>query len=306
MVTLADGTRTRLLALLERHELAVSELCQAVQLPQSTVSRHLKVLADERWLISRPDGTSRKYRMAEELPAASRRLWELVRDQLPGDLEVAQDAERLRSVLAERRSRTRAFFDSAATRWDAVRQEQFGAHLDAAVLAALADDGWTVADLGCGTGRLLAALAPHVRRVIGVDGSREMLEAARGATAELANVELHQGELDALPLPDGAADLAVLGLVLHHLPDPARVVAEAARVLAPGGRLVVVDMLAHAREEYRITMDHQWLGFAAPQVLGWFRQAGLEAGRVVPLPADPAAKGPMLFVASGRVRRGGA
>ncbi len=118
-------------------------------------------------------------------------------------------------------------------------------------------------DLGCGTGALLSTLAPHVARVIGVDASDEMLAAARARTAGLDNVELRRGTLEALPIDDATLDAATMMLVLHHLPSPALALAEAARVLKPGGRLLVVDMAPHEREEYRQQMGHVWLGFSA-------------------------------------------
>ena len=292
---LADPTRTRLLLVLDRHEFTVSELCAVLQLPQSTVSRHLELLADDRWVSARADGASRRYAVAATLDPAARRLWQLVRGQIAEDVTAAQDAERLRSVLAERRTRSQEFFANSAGRWDALRTELFGARTDLAVLPALLDEQWVVGDLGSGTGQLAASLAPYVARVVAVDQSRAMLAAAKTRLRDYPNVDLRQGELESLPVADGELDAAILFLVLHYVAEPGRALAEAGRVLKPGGRLLVVDMTPHGRDEYRQTMGHLWQGFSSEQMNEWLAGAGLGTGRYVTLPTDPRAKGPALF-----------
>ena len=298
--TLSDPTRSRLLHVLDRHELTVSELCAVVQLPQSTVSRHLKILADEGWVTSRAEGTSRLYTIAGPLEPGARRLWQVVREEVSGGSTATHDAERVRAVLAERRTRAQEFFSTAAGQWDALRGELFGERADLHALLALLDDGWTVGDLGCGTGRLSAALAPFVGRVVAVDSSRAMLAAARKRLADAPNVELRAGDLESLPVKDGELDAAVLALVLHYAGDPAAALAEARRALKPGGRLLVIDTMPHEREEYRRQMGHVWLGFSEPQMAALLADAGLERARYVPLPIDPNARGPQLFVATAR------
>ncbi|HYH80553.1 MAG TPA: metalloregulator ArsR/SmtB family transcription factor [Longimicrobium sp.] len=298
MSALADSTRSRLLLVLERHELTVGELCAVLQLPQSTVSRHLKTLQDEGWATGRADGTSRRYRMsADRLEPAARRLWTLVREQVSTLAAAEQDAQRLVSVLARRSTRSQEFFSTAAGQWDRLREELFGRRADLQGLLALMDPAWTVGDLGCGTGQVSESLAPFVRRVVSVDSSPAMLGAARGRLGGVANVEVRAGELEALPVDDGELDAALLFLVLHYVAEPAEALAEARRVLKPGGVLLVVDMAPHDREEYRQAMGHVWLGFGAEQMAAWMRDAGLGGVRYVPLPADPAAKGPTLFAA---------
>ena len=315
LTALADPTRSRMLLLLERHELTVSELCAVLQLPQSTASRHLKTLGDEGWVVNRSEGTSRLYTMApSRLDAPGRRLWDAVREPLAASPAAAHDEGRLRSVLEARRAKSQEYFSTAAGQWDRVRTELFGARTDLVALLALLDDRWIVGDLGCGTGSLSATLAPFVARVVAVDASAPMLDAARERLGSLVvpsagapgqpraqrGVELRQGELEALPIADGELDAALLSLVLHYVPDPARAIAEAARVVRPGGRVLLVDMLPHARDEYRQSMGHVWQGFTPAQVTQWLDAAGLERPRVIPLPADPQAKGPMLFVATAR------
>jgi len=298
--SLADPTRGRLLLLLDRNELTVGELCAVLQLPQSTVSRHLKTLGDEGWLTSRAEGTSRQYRMTSPLDAPARRLWQLVRDQTAQSALAHHDADRLRATLAERKLKSQEFFSGAASQWDALRAELFGRRADVGTLLGLLDDEWTVGDLGCGTGQLSEALAPFVRRVVAVDSSRAMLAAARKRLDGLPNVALRQGELESLPVKAGELDAALLFLVLHYTVDPARVLAEARRALKPGGRLLVVDMAPHDRDEYRQQMGHLWQGFDATQMKDWLRTGGFDAVRYTPLSPDPAAKGPSLFAATAR------
>ena len=153
-------------------------------------------------------------------------------------------------------------------------------------------------DLGCGTGGLLEALSPFVAEVVGVDSSAAMLAAARRRTAPVPNVQLRRGALTALPLDDASLDAALLVLVLHHVSEPARALWEVARVLKPGGRALVLDMLPHDRDEYRAQMGHLWLGFAPDQVSRWLTEAGLERALVRPLPPAPGVKGPPLFAAT--------
>ena len=298
LIALADATRSRMLLVLERHELTVSELCAVLQLPQSTVSRHLKTLLDAEWVSSRRDGTSRYYTLAlDDRGPATRRLWALLREQVSLTPGADQDARRLRGVLGRRQSKSQEFFASAAGQWDRLRQDMFGraSHLQA--LPGLLDPDWIVGDLGCGTGQVTAALAPFVKRVIAVDRSSDMLDAARRRVRDLPNVDVRRGELEALPIVDDALDATTLLLVLHHLPDPAEALAEAARVLRPGGRLLISDMLPHDREAYRQQMGHVWLGFGEDTLHKLLANAGFEQVRIAAMPADPDAKGPALFVA---------
>ena len=297
--TLADATRSRMLLLLDRHELTVSELCTVLQLPQSTVSRHLKTLLDAGWVTSRKEATSRYYTlMADSRGPAARRLWALLRDQVGSSAAADQDARRLKAVISSRQSQSRDFFESAAGQWDKLREELFGraSHLQA--LPALLDPQWIVGDLGCGTGQTASALAPFVQRVIAVDRSGEMLQAARRRLREGPNVDVRRGELESLPIEDAELDAATLLLVLHHLAGPAEALREAARVLKPGGRILICDMLPHDREEYRQQMGHIWLGFGEAQISSLLAEAGFSGVKIVTLPTTTAVKGPALFVAS--------
>ena len=299
LTVLSDATRSRMLLILERHELTVSELCAVLQLPQSTVSRHLKTLGDGTWVSSRRDGTSRYYTLAlDDRDAHTRRLWLLLREQISTTAGADQDARRLKGVLARRQTKSEEFFASAAGQWDRLRREVFGRDSALHALPALVDPRWVVGDLGCGTGETSAALAPVVSRMIAVDRSGEMLQAARRRLRELPNVDVRRGELETLPIDAAALDAALMLLVLHHVPDPAAALGEAARTMKPGGRFVLCDMLPHDREEYKKEMGHVWLGFADDQLRRLLTGAGFSDIRIVPLPVDPEARGPALFVAS--------
>ena len=298
MSALADPTRCRMLLLLEKHELTVSELCAVLQMPQSSVSRHLKTLADDRWVHSRRDGTSRFYSMTlDELDSAATRLWPLIREQVASTTAAGHDERRLGGVLARRRAPSEEFFATAAAGWDRLRKEQFGDAFHLWAVLGLIDPALAVGDLGCGTGQLTATIAPYVRHVIAVDSSADMLDAARERLAGVENVDIRRGELEALPITDGQLDAAMLSLVLHYSPDPGRALAEVARVLRPGGRLLVVDMQPHERVDYQQPMGHVWLGFSEKQMSRLLVGAGLGGVRVRPLPTDADAKGPALFAA---------
>src|SRR5262245_56813012 len=300
MASLADTTRSRILLLLDRHELTVGHLCGVTQLPQSTVSRHLKALADAGWITARAEGTSNLYTMTrDDLDAAARKLWSIVREQVGASSSAAQDQRRLTSVLAERRTKSQESFSSSAGQWDRMRDEMFGERFYLGALAAFADPAWTVGDLGCGTGQLSAALAPFVARFIAVDASSALLQSAKRRLQAFDNVELRRGDLEELPVDDGLLDAALLTLVLHHVPEPQDALAEAARVLKPAGRIVLVDMLPHDRDNYRQQMGHVWLGFSDEHIRALLAGAGFDNVRIVAMPPDPKAKGPALFVAAG-------
>jgi ArsR family transcriptional regulator len=298
LASLADTTRSRILLLLDRHELSVSEICGVVQLPQSTVSRHLKALADTGWVTSRAEGTSNVYTITRDMDAPVRRLWLLVREHVGVTAAATQDQRRLQSALAERRTKSQEFFSSSAGQWDRLRDELFSDRFHLAALAGLTEASWVVGDLGCGTGQVSAALAPFVARVIAVDGSAAMVQAARKRLHSFDNVDLRRGELEALPLDAATLDAAIGMLVLHHVPEPSRALAEVARVLKPGGRALIVDMLPHDREHYRNQMGHVWLGFSEAQIERLLAETGLDQIRVVALAPDAKAKGPALFVAT--------
>jgi SAM-dependent methyltransferase len=295
---LSDPTRLRLLRVLEVEELGVGEIARVLQLAQSTASRHLKVLHEGGWVARRSEGTANFFRLAvDALGDDAARLWAVVRDQAGDGEPYASDLRRARSLAALREADTVAFFARHAGRWDGLRRDLFGDAFLLPTLLALLPGDLTVADLGCGTGEVVAALAPNVRRVVGIDREPAMIDAAAARTAGFANVDLRTGTLDALPLPDAALDVATLMLVLHHVRDLDATFGEIARTLRPGGRLVLLDMQAHDREEYQRTMGHQHLGFDRAALARTAAAAGLVLETWRPLPPAPEALAPPLFVA---------
>lgn len=296
LAALSDPVRLRLLRVLDREELSVGELAQVVQLPQSTVSRHLKLLSDGEWLVSRPEGTSTLYRLVlDDLPTDARALWLTVRDQMGETPGLAEDARRLQAVLAERRLDTQAFFGRVAGEWDKVRNELFGDRVTLQAMLPLVPHHWTVADLGCGTGNAAELLAPIVKRVIAVDQSEPMITAAKKRLASFKNVDFIRGELEKLPIDTAGVDAAVCVLVMHHMADPSAACREMVRILKPGGTCLIVDMIEHDRASYKHTMGHRWLGFGVPELVRMLTDAGATGVRFLVLPSAPEAKGPGLF-----------
>ncbi len=303
---LADPTRLRLLALLESQELGVAELCIVLQMPQSTVSRHLKLLSDQGWVQHRSQGTAHLYQLcAEGLSASREELWALVRREAAAWPELAQDRLRLKEHLARRGDDSRSFFAGAAARWDDLRAELYGESYAAAAVTALLPASWVVADLACGTGQVSVELARRVRRVIAVDQSAEMLAAARRRAAGLDGLSFHQAELKALPIEGGCCDAALILLALTYLEDPAVALEEAVRILRPGGVLVVADLLRHDREGFRLSMGQRCLGFEPAALETLLAELGLRQTRAYPLPPDVRAKGPALLLATGSTPRAG-
>ena len=303
LALLGDLGRVRSLRLLEAEELAVGEVARALQWPQSTASRQLKPLHEQGWIRRRVEGTTAYYRMVpEDLGEASESLWRTTLASLSGEEAAVaafdEDDRRLREVLASRRIDSRLFFGRVGGEWDAIRQELFGAHfLDEAMLG-LVPPSWTVADLGCGTGEIAGRLASQVRRVIAVDREPTMIEAAKARLAGCGSAEVRSGDLHDLPIEDRELDASVISLVLHHLAEPAKAIAEAARALRPGGLLLVIDMVAHDREAYVSAMGHVHLGFAEEEIRGWAHVAGLRLGSFRRLRPDLEGRGPGLFAAT--------
>lgn len=303
LAALADPARLRLLHLLAENELGVMELAEIVQMPQSSVSRHLKTLADQGWIASRSERTANLYTMANgrngDLAASARQLWQVARQQSAAWPALAQDRLRLDRRLAARQLDSRSFFAGVAGEWERLRSELYGDRFTGAALCALLPRSWVVADLACGSGTVTAELAPHVARVIAVDNSPEMLVAAERRTAGLGNVDLRRGDLAALPLADASCDAALLLLALTHLAEPEAALGELARILRPGGRAVVVDLLHHDREDFRRRMEQLRPGFQIEELRGLLAGSGLADVDCRPLPTEPRAKGPALLLATG-------
>jgi SAM-dependent methyltransferase len=297
MGSLSDPKRLRILHLLEGQELGVVELCDVLQSPQSTISRQLKVLADAGWVRSRRQGTAHLYRtILDELEPAARRLWIVARQQTQQSPAVLQDQLRLRRRLEERSKDSQSFFAGAAAEWDGLRGELYGGGFSAAAMLALLPSDAVVADLGCGTGQIAGPIAPYVRQVIGVDNSAAMLKAAGRRLAGADNVELRRGDLAVLPIESGTCDAAMMVLSLTYLPEPSAAIREMGRILKPGGKAVLVDLLPHDRDDFRRQMGQRWLGFDLQQVKTWLDDSKFEKVKSGPLPTESTAKGPALFL----------
>ncbi|MCU0242859.1 MAG: metalloregulator ArsR/SmtB family transcription factor [Vicinamibacteria bacterium] len=302
MDSLADPIRLRLLRLLDSAELGVVDMVDILQLPQSTISRHLKLLAERGWIKSRAEGAANLYALRlQELTPTLRRLWPVVREQTDGWEAVRQDRLRFDRGRVERRRGTEAFFARSAGQWDRLRREQFGHAFGDAALRGLLPRGYCVADLACGTGIVAATLAPHVARVIAVDQSSAMLRAAARRFAGFGNVELRRGALEDLPIKDRVCDAALLILALAYVDDAGRVLREAARIVKPKGRIVVVDVLRHDREEFRRRMGQNHNGFTGEELGRIIGEAGIVVDHCAPLAPEPGAKGPAMLLACGQV-----
>jgi SAM-dependent methyltransferase len=298
--SLADPARLRMLHLLEHQELAVSELADVLQMPQSSVSRHLKLLGGEGWIVSRSAGTANFYQMANgELPESARQLWSLAAGETREWPALAHDRLRLARCLSGRPGAGRDFFAGVAGEWERLRTELYGERFTGLAFQALLDPDWVVADLACGSGAAALALAPWVGQVVAVDRSPEMLQAARRRAKGTANIRFEEGDLERLPIADGSCDAALMLLALTQVDAPELAVAEMARVVRPGGRAVVVDLLRHDREEFRRQMGQKRSGFDPKALTRLLAAAGFGAVRCSPLPPEPEAKGPALLLASG-------
>jgi ArsR family transcriptional regulator len=283
----AEPTRLRILSLLSHEELAVLELSRVLGQSQPRVSRHLKLLADAGLVERFPDGAWVFYRLGSG--EAPRALIDQVLDLVSAeDATFRHDAERLNAVSAERAAEAAAYFAQNADRWDEMRSLYTSeSAVEAAILAAAGEGPFErLVDLGAGTGRMLTLLGAKARRSSGLDLSRQMLNIARGnvAAAGLDGCELRHGDIFDTRLADGAADLVVVHQVLHYLGEPAAAVAEAARLVAPGGRLIIVDFAPHGLEFLRAEHRHRRLGFLDDEMQRWLAAAGLGEIAVGSLP----------------------
>ncbi|WP_129790995.1 metalloregulator ArsR/SmtB family transcription factor [Sphingosinicella sp. CPCC 101087] len=283
--SLADPTRLRILMLLRAMELSVGEVAQVLGQSQPRVSRHVKILIDAGLAERRKEGSWVFVSLGAS--ALVEPLFALLDDWAGTHGEnpwFAADAARLAAVRADRAAAAERYFAGHAEEWDALRSLHVAeSEVEAAIARALGDQPiGRLADIGTGTGRMIELFGPAATQSLGIDRSPEMLRLARVklAQAGLEAVELRQGDMYALPLPSGSSDTVILHQVLHYAQNPAAAIAEAARVIGPGGRLLVVDFAPHEREDLRSRDAHVRLGFADEAVLKYFSEAGLE-GRVV-------------------------
>jgi len=285
---LADATRLRILALLRTMELSVGELAQVLGQSQPRVSRHVKILCDAGIAERRKEGSWVFVALGSGATVGpvigALDQWAAIE---PDHWAVA-DAARLAAVRADRAASAASWFEANAGQWDAIRSLHIAeSEVEAAISAVLGLDDpkgapiGQLIDIGTGTGRMLELFAGRAEHALGIDRSSEMLRLARAKLSErgLAHAELRQADLYALPLSDGAADVAIVHHVLHFAQQPGAAIAEAARVLSPGGRLLIADFAAHDREDLRTKDGHTRLGFGEEQMATWFAAAGLAPAR---------------------------
>lgn len=282
-----EPTRLRVLSLLAGEELSVMELSRILEQSQPRVSRHLKLMADAGLIERFPDGARVFYRLSSD-PLA-RRLIDTVLDLLD-ETAGADDDSRLEEVRRDREAAASAYFERVAPQWDRIRSLYVcESAVEAAILQAAGEGPFDrVVDLGTGSGRMLTLLGKNARMSVGLDLSHNMLNIARAnvAKAGLDKVELRHGDIFATRLPEHSADLVLVHQVLHYLADPAAAVAEAARLVAPGGRLLIVDFAPHRLEHLREEHQHRRLGFADEEMHRWLAGAGLRTSAPVALPPD--------------------
>jgi ArsR family transcriptional regulator len=286
----AEPTRLRLLMLCAQGELTVSELTDILGQSQPRVSRHLKLLCDAGLLDRFREGTWVFYRLAQRARAGE--LAQILVQLVPAaDATLALDRERLAAIKHQRAAQATAYFRANAAQWDRIRSLYVAeGEVEGALQKLLPAQGIRdLLDIGTGTGRMLEILGPRVERAVGVDLSREMLAVARVnlERANLRNCSLRQADMYQLPLPGASFDAVVIHQVLHYAERPAQVIAEAARVLRPEGRLVIVDFAPHDVEFLRDEHAHRRLGFTDAEVLSWCRAAGLDPETAQRLPGNP-------------------
>jgi ArsR family transcriptional regulator len=273
---LGDEARLRILRAVEISELSVAEIVQALKMPQSSVSRHLKPLRDSGLLDTRRDGTSVYYRRGPVFQDVT--FAQLMSEKLAEVPGANRDRAAVDRAIELRRKESTKFFDEIAGRYGSLTQPGGGWQALAAALAA-GFSGQTVADIGCGEGDLTMLLARFVKRVVAVDISAQMLRVVQERSAEAGvarRVAVEKGDLEKLPLDTGSIDSAFVSQVLHHAARPGKGLTEAARILKPGGRLILLDLAQHDQEWVRTEWADQWLGFEERELRGWLAEAGLK------------------------------
>ncbi len=272
--TLSDETRLRLLNILDFREFNVQELMGILDMGQSRISRHLKLLQDSGLIESRRDGLWSFYRAVDYDPG--RRFSDAIRYLLEEESIYRQDLEKAEALLKTRKLQSKRFFDSVASNWEIMKRSIIGELDLVGQIVKRIPEAQSAADLGCGSGTLLERVSGSMRTLIGVDSSREMLaEAARRLERDGSQIDLRIGELEHLPLRDGETEVAIINLVLHHLRNPRQGLLEARRILRPGGTLILADFHKHQQEMMRSRYGDHWLGFSTEEIESWLEDTGI-------------------------------
>ncbi|WP_292225782.1 metalloregulator ArsR/SmtB family transcription factor [Brevundimonas sp.] len=282
-----EPTRLRVLSLLAGEELSVMEMSRILDQSQPRVSRHLKLMTDAGLIERFPDGARVYYRLSHD--AQARRLIDTVLDILAEDAGEA-DHRRLDEVRKDREEAAVSYFEQVAPQWDRLRSLYVSESAVEAALEKAVGPGpfERVVDLGTGSGRMLTLFGKKAKMSVGLDLSQNMLNIARTnvTKAGVEQVELRHGDIFATRLPAASADLVIVHQVLHYLSDPAAAVAEACRLVSPGGRLVIIDFAPHDFEHMREAHQHRRLGFADSEINGWLQDGGLSPSAPIALPHD--------------------
>jgi ubiquinone/menaquinone biosynthesis C-methylase UbiE len=271
---LADATRIRLVNTLIHQELSVNEIVVLMNMGQSGISRHLKILTDAEILKCRRDGVWAFYSVSDK--SATRKFIKSIQYLFKKDPALKQDLIRASHMIEERNVRTRQFFNSIATDWDLLKKEIIGDFDLNISISKEIEPCSTVVDLGCGTGELMIHLKQKAQKVIGVDSSARMLEETKKRLlVENGVPDLRLGELEHLPLSDGEAECAIISMVLHHISAPVIAIAETYRILQPGGTLIIADLDKHNNEALRKSYGDRWLGFHPDEIKDFLQTTGL-------------------------------
>jgi len=272
---LADRTRLRIFHILINHELNVNEIMDVMEMGQSRISRHLKILAESGLVSLRQDGLWSFYTARED--ALTDQFISLLQQSVDTDGELKKDKQRAEHVLKERKNKSKRFFNRIANDWDRLKKDILGDVNLKEIIRDKAVPCQAAADLGCGTGELLSVLKEKAKIIIGVDSSSKMLDMAKKRLKNMDDgVEFRLGEMEHLPLRDTEIDLAVVNMVLHHMPSPSTGIEEVYRVLRPSGMFILADFDKHRNESLRRTYGDRWLGLKKQDIEKWLSNAGFQ------------------------------
>ncbi len=274
---LSEEVRLRIFRLVSMQEMYVNELVSILEMSQPRVSRHLAVLKNTALVVDRREGNWIYYRAndADDDPFAAE-IRRTISDHLLDETFFPQDLSRLADVLARRKASSTAWFDNVASEWDRIKHNYIQDMLPFMVATNFIQSGAVAADIGTGTGEVLLTLAESAGKVLGIDSSERMLDVCRDriAQSKLDNVELRLGDAEALPLDDAECDTVFSSMLLHHLASPQQGIAEMSRALAPGGKVVIIDLVRHTNDWTREVMADLWLGFTEEQIQAYLREVG--------------------------------
>ncbi len=295
--SLSDETRLKIIAILMNGEFSVQELTQILEMGQSRISRHLKILTDAHITQFRRVGSWIYYRLESDQDSYLKNIIENIKQWLKKSKLHQALSSNMQKILDRRRSQSQCFFAQVGDQWLDLQAKYLDLSMFYKVLTGEIGRAESLADLGCGVGQTISVLLPYVGKIIGVDNSPEMLDMARKNLQSLQSVDLRLGNLEHLPLRDEEVEIVLATFVLHHIAQPSSVFSEFFRVLSPGGRLIVIDFITHSNEILRDKMADLWMGFSEKEIFGWMTPASIQAGDFRELPGGRGSN--RIFIASG-------